>query len=293
MPTLAPARVQDNAILYPCGARQTFANVVIDGLNGRSTNVHGIRGVGEGFVLKNSEVRNIVDNKGFEGGAVGMVFDHNYWHDIRATNELVHNECAYVDGGDRQVWRRNRFVGCPTMALFFTNWSGGPAYRDVVVENNMFGHTLDDEQKAHVGCAVVLGAGADGQNTFVGWTVRYNTFETCVYNVGSSGTSDDNGSGRWYGNLGGGWGCVPEFFYHHNVGTACGPTDLAVSPHSNGSTAPNRVTWYINAPAADLHLKPHVAAIGRGDPGDFPSTDIDGQRRPIGRTPDAGADEAG
>lgn len=283
----------DNAILYPCGARQTFANVVIDGLNGRSTNVHGIRGVGEGFVLKNSEVRNIVDNKGFEGGAVGMVFDHNYWHDIRATNELVHNECAYVDGGDRQVWRRNRFVGCPTMALFFTNWSGGPAYRDVVVENNMFGHTLDDEQKAHVGCAVVLGAGADGQNTFVGWTVRYNTFETCVYNVGSSGTSDDNGSGRWYGNLGGGWGCVPEFFYHHNVGTACGPTDLAVSPHSNDSTAPNRVTWYINAAAADLHLKPHVAAIGRGDPGDFPSTDIDGQRRPIGRTPDAGADEAG
>ena len=143
------------------------------------------------------------------------------------------------------------------------------------------------------GVLSLLGAGADGQNTFVGWTVRYNTFETCVYNVGSSGTSDDNGSGRWYGNLGGGWGCVPEFFYHHNVGTACGPTDLAVSPHSNGSTAPNRVTWYINAPAADLHLKPHVAAIGRGDPGDFPSTDIDGQRRPIGRTPDAGADEAG
>ena len=38
----------DNAILYPCGARQTFANVVIDGLNGRSTHVHGIRGVGVG-----------------------------------------------------------------------------------------------------------------------------------------------------------------------------------------------------------------------------------------------------
>jgi hypothetical protein len=283
----------DNAILYPCGANQTFVDVIVDGLNVRNTNVLGIRGVGDDFVLKNSEIRNIIDNKGFEGGASGMVFDHNYWHDIRVTNELVHNECAYVDGGDRQVWRRNRFVGCPTMALFFTNWNGGPAYRDVLVENNMFGHTLDDEQNVHVGCAVVLGAGANGQNTFVGWTVRYNTFETCVYDKGSASTSDDNGSGRWYGNLGGGWDCVPEFVYHHNVGTACGPTDLAASPHSNSSTARNQVRWYINAPAADLHLKPGARAIGRGDPEDFPPTDIDGQRRPIGRTPDAGADEAG
>lgn len=285
-------RDPDNAILYPCGANQTFENVVIDGLRAR-TGLHGIRGIGDGFVLRNSEIRNIVDEKGFEGGADGMVLDHNYWHDIVVTDELVHNECAYVNGGNRQVWRRNRFVGCPTMALFFTNSDGGPTYRDVLVENNMVGRTLDDDQAFHSGCALVLGAGFNGQNTFAGWTVRYNTFETCVHNQGSASPADDDGSGRWYGNLGGGWDCVPEFTYHHNVGTSCGPADLAVAARSNDRHAPNRVRWFADAPGGDLHLRPGARAIGRGDPADFPAVDIDGQRRPVGRTPDAGADEAG
>lgn len=283
----------DNAILYPCAPRQTFENVVVDGLNDGDAGLHGIRGVGAGFVLRNSVVRNIVDAKGFEGGADGMVLDHNVWRGIIVTNELVHNECAFVDGGDRQVWRRNRFVGCPTMALFFTNFEGGPAYRDVLVENNMVGRSLDDEQQFHSGCAVVLGAGPNGQNTFVGWTVRYNTFESCVFNEGSPSPADDTGSGRWYGNVGGGWGCVPEFTYHHNVGEACARTDVRAGAKSNDRGRPNRVPWYADAPAGDLHLRPGARPIGRGDPRDFPPIDIDGQRRPLGRLPDAGADEAG
>jgi hypothetical protein len=34
------------------------------------------------------------------------------------------------------------------------------------------------------------------------------------------------------------------------------------------------------------------AAIDAGDPSSYPSVDIDGQRRPLGAAPDAGADEA-
>ncbi|HJU48775.1 MAG TPA: hypothetical protein VJ689_11605, partial [Gaiellaceae bacterium] len=282
----------DNAVLYPCGARQTFENVIVDGLGARGADVHGIRGVGDHFVLRNSEIRNIVDNKGFEAGADDMVLDHNLWHGIVSTSEFTHNECAYVDGGNRQIWRRNRFVGCPTMAMYFTNWDGGSPYRQVLIENNMFGHTLDDEQAFHSGCGVVLGLGQNRQNTFIEWTVRYNTFESSVCSDGSPSGVDDR-TGRWYGNVGTGWGCAPEFVYHHNVGTACGRQDLAVAAASNDRGRPNRVAWYVNAPGGNLHLRPGTRPIGRGDPTDYPRIDIDGQRRPQGRAPDAGADEAG
>ena len=111
-----------------------------------------------------------------------MLIENNLWHGITVTNGDVHNECMYVNGGDRSVYRGNRFVGCPTMALFFTNWSGGAAYRDVVVENNAFGHTLDDDGAWHPSCAFKIGSGAGNQNRLDGWRVHYNTFETgaCV-----------------------------------------------------------------------------------------------------------------
>jgi hypothetical protein len=43
----------------------------------------------------------------------------------------------------------------------------------------------------------------------------------------------------------------------------------------------------------DLHLAPGSPALNRGDPGTYPAPDIDGQSRPLGSGPDAGADEAG
>jgi hypothetical protein len=43
----------------------------------------------------------------------------------------------------------------------------------------------------------------------------------------------------------------------------------------------------------NLHLAPGAAAINAGDPTSFPAFDFDGQGRPIGSAPDAGADEAG
>src|SRR4029077_5146644 len=48
-----------------------------------------------------------------------------------------------------------------------------------------------------------------------------------------------------------------------------------------------------DARALDFHLKAGAAAIDAGDPGDAPTTDIDGNARPAGNAPDAGADETG
>ena len=90
------------------------------------------------------------------------------------------------------------------MAMFFTNWDGGPPYRDVVIENNVFGHTLDDDGNWHSGPRLLLGGGFNNQNTWFRWTVRYNTFESAVY-VGRA----PGGSSEWYGNLGA-IDCVPR-----------------------------------------------------------------------------------
>ena len=70
--------------------------------------------------------------------------------------------------------------------------------------------------------------------------------------------------------------------WDHNVigsGVPCGPTDV-VAPFQ-----------FRNPAKLDLHLSAGSPAIGRGDPAGYPATDIDGQRRPRGSAPDAGADE--
>ncbi len=279
-----PCTDPDNAVLYPCGANQTFENVIVDGLNAGDD--HGIRGVGDGFVLRSSVVRNIRDQKGFESGADDMVIENNLWQSITVTNGDVHNECMYVNGGNRSVYRGNRFIGCPTMALFFTNWSGGAAYRDVVVENNVFGHTLDEDGAWHPSCAFKIGSGAGNQNRIDGWRVHYNTFETgpCVDDL-------PGGASTWVGNLGG-IACVRAFSYRHNVGETCGGLgDVKVGRSVNSRSAPNQAPFYIDAPHANFRLRAGVAAINRGDPGTYPRLDGDRKRRPVGGAPDAGAYE--
>ena len=75
--------------------------------------------------------------------------------------------------------------------------------------------------------------------------------------------------------------CDPRYTWSHNVwdGAACGASDL------------NAPSGFVDVGSLNLHLAPGSAAIDRGDPADYPATDIDGDRRPIGPAPDAGADE--
>jgi hypothetical protein len=77
------------------------------------------------------------------------------------------------------------------------------------------------------------------------------------------------------------WECVSRVTYRYNVwkGARCGRTDL------------NAVSGFRDPSVLDLRLKAGSPAINRGDPKSFPRTDIQRQRRPMGRRPDAGADE--
>jgi hypothetical protein len=76
-------------------------------------------------------------------------------------------------------------------------------------------------------------------------------------------------------------GPVAPLVYRYNVldGGTCNPTDR------------NAPSGFVDA-RSNLHLRRSAAAINRGDPKSYPKRDIEGQRRPKGRVPDAGADEA-
>jgi hypothetical protein len=79
------------------------------------------------------------------------------------------------------------------------------------------------------------------------------------------------------------WSCESRVTYSYNVfqGVACGASDL------------NAPAGFRNPGALDLHLLAGAAAIDHGNPASYSSLDIDGQARPMGVAPDAGADEAG
>ena len=71
---------------------------------------------------------------------------------------------------------------------------------------------------------------------------------------------------------------------HYNIwyrGSRCGRHDRVAS---SGFRASGK---------HDFHLRPGAPAVDRGDPGSFSNRDYDGQHRPKGRLPDAGADERG
>ena len=54
------------------------------------------------------------------------------------------------------------------------------------------------------------------------------------------------------------------------------------------AAAPSRPPAFLTPPQ-DLHLKSGAAALGVGNPTSYPATDIDGDSRPAGVRPDAGA----
>jgi hypothetical protein len=63
------------------------------------------------------------------------------------------------------------------------------------------------------------------------------------------------------------------------LGSKCGSHDQ-VAPAGFRSAATH-----------DFHLVADAAAVNHGDPHSYSQTDVDRQRRPLGRAPDAGADE--
>jgi hypothetical protein len=134
---------------------------------------------------------------------------------------------------------------------------------NALIENNFFDDSVGGGQSVAVAAT----------NT----TVRYNSI------LGSLSFDPSSRNIDVIGNVLVGGGCQSNVNYEYNVSAnfKCSPTDLRASP---GFVRPVEGDM-------DLHLGPGSPAVGRGKPGGFPSYDIDGQSRPLGGAPDAGADE--
>ena len=195
-----------------------------------------------------------------------------------------HTECLQVGGVTGLVVRRSTFRRCAqTASIHIGRYDEAWPSKDVVIENNFFlGNTRASSEP--------LG-NIQYSRSEPGLVIRYNSF------VGSGGyailaTFDARRpvtpSARIYGNAAYQPGhsqpdnygpCDRLAVYSRNVwrGASCSPTDVNADPRFVSLT--------------NLHLRSGSPAIDRGDKARFPRKDIDGNRRPFGRAPDAGADE--
>jgi hypothetical protein len=209
-----------------------------------------------------------------------ILFDSVRFHEWHAAGS-EHTECLQIGAGDGITIRNSVFKACGTAnggrgatANLHISWFGnGPVTRNVLIENNFFYrsgnhyaiqsgdyHNVDFRYNSIVGPMIVAGGYGDG--TPVELVGNIMAFEGCE-------------APRWGG------GTIAPLVFRYNVldGGTCHATDR------------NAPSGFVD-PRNNLRLRRGAAAINRGNPKSYPMRDIDGQRRPKGGRPDAGADEA-
>ena len=239
------------------------------------------------FFVRSSDTINIL------GGSVGPIQDGtsptigNYtgspvstnvtvdgvlFHDVGRQNAPgAHVECLFLQEAANVVIRNSKFTRCDIMDLYVSPVQGGPTAYNVTIENNWFDAPTDGGYHA-------LDIHPDAGTVPRNFIVRYNSFNGTI--LVYEGFTYDNV--QFIGNIGRVAYCgQPGIRYAYNVWSnqKCGTTD---------KLAP---AGYVNAGGFDLHLAAGSAAIDAGDPSTYPSTDFDGDSRPRGAAPDAGADE--
>lgn len=193
-----------------------------------------------------------------------VLVDGVSFHDIsRRNNPENHVECLFIQESNGVTVRRSRFTRCDIMDVFVNAIVDGQI-SNLTLENNFF------DQPAGGGFQAVavyaLAGGLIRNNSFGGSLLlnpgTYTNFEV----IGNAGELSE---------------CTPGVLFAYNVwaNARCAKTDRRANP---GFRDPLNF---------DLHLRPSAAAINRADPDNYPPTDIDGDPRPNGKRPDAGADE--
>jgi hypothetical protein len=214
-----------------------------------------------------------------------LLFDGDTFENFSRCTSSDHTECLQVEPADNLTIRNSVFRRCDTMVINFANdlagdsksAAGYAAPNNILIENNFLDEAMDHS----------------GGPTYYALNIRECTNCTIRYNSWLQEPRMPNGevslNNRFIGNLGpmSQYNCYSNgVSYSYNVwkGAACGPTDLNVASLGFLNATPG---------SFDLHLAPGSPALNRGDPGTYPARDIDGQSRPLGSGPDAGADEAG
>jgi hypothetical protein len=208
-----------------------------------------------------------------------VVIDGATFHDYVRDHE--HMECLVIGGADGLAVRRTSFDNCAVFAIFLKH-SGSQVMRDVTIENNVFANSLSVAMSA-----MIKVTSPDSRPPCENVLLRHNSIDGKLV-LSDCGGGDVRWESNVFSHLPGGVcedrGAWTSFDY--NVierGAPCGPNDVLLDGNAG----------YVDRQSFDLHLSVSSPAVDRGNPFSFPATDIDGDPRPLGAAPDAGADEAG
>jgi len=210
-----------------------------------------------------------------------ILFDGVHVHDNRRIDSTQHTSCMMVGGGDGFTIRNSRFDNCAIFDMFFTWWNfGGLAYppgKNILIENNFFAPAVAGCSGCPAGYFSV--EFADYPPVWANVTIRNNSATQSMNFDGLHTGFVVTGNAMAQA----GYGCKADIAYSLNVvtGGQCSSSDKLVSD-----------LGFVNPAANDLHLKATSPAIDSGNRANYPVTDVDGDARPVGAGPDAGADEA-
>jgi hypothetical protein len=199
-------------------------------------------------------------------GASDILLDGVRIHDFKKWSSGAHVDCIGIDDVDGLTIRNTKIWNCEHFSLIFGKdlWSDRAA-RNVLIENSFF----DCCRSGYY--AIGLG---DIEGPMM---IRFNSLTLGVGWLGGSTRNVNLNSNVIATNN---QANCSKATWRYNVvrsGSACGGVLAGTG---------------FRSPPNDLHLVNGAAAIGAGDPANHPATDIDGQPRPAGSRPDAGADES-
>lgn len=204
-----------------------------------------------------------------------IVIDGMTIHDYRRTDGSAHVDCLHVLAADGLVVRNSRFRNCEHFAILFTVYGDAGSPRRVTIENNF----LDCCRSGYY--SIQLGGGHG--EVWRDYLIRNNSTNKPMTVDADSTVA---GNVRFFSNIAPSLhpsvcardGIVADFNVWQS-GRRCGKHDR-IAPHG-----------FLDAAKLDFRLRPTAAAVDRGNPASSPARDIQGDRRPRGKAPDAGADE--
>jgi hypothetical protein len=248
----------------------TFRNIVTNFFFIRSSDSVRVLGGSVGPIQDGTSPT--IGNYTGEPPSSNVLVDRVLFHDIGRRNcPGCHVECLFLQESNGVVIRNSKFTRCDIMDLYVSPTQGGPTASNVLVENNWFDTPTDGGYYA-----VVLNPdpGTDPKN----FVFRYNSLDAglLIYpepTYAGSKVIGNIGRVPYCGQVG--------ITYAGNVwaNQRCGPTDRVAA------------AGYVDSEAFDFRLKPDSRAIGAAPVGTAPAVDLEGDRRPIRRAPDAGADQ--
>ncbi|MEA2659841.1 MAG: hypothetical protein QOF64_2440 [Candidatus Binatota bacterium] len=210
-----------------------------------------------------------------------ILIDGVTFHDWTRTDLSAHVDCLHVLTVDGLVVRNSRFRNCEAFNILFTQYGDAGPPRHVVIENNFFDCCRSGFYSVYLSGQPAL----NGGSPFRDFLIRFNSANK-GFAVGET-TTDAASDVRFDSNV----APIPNRLlcawtgvsWSYNVwqgkGSRCSKSDRVARP------------GFLDPVNLDFRLRRGAAPVDRGNPTDFPARDIEGNRRPSGRAPDAGAYE--